>query len=49
VIRPAEAEPEIDAYLEVVEHVGGRTLASARQAAGQRMALLRTAVGDLLG
>jgi phosphomannomutase len=49
VIRPADAKPEIDAYLEVVEQVAGRTLASARQAAGQRMALLRIAVGDLLG
>jgi len=49
VIRPAEAEPVIDAYLEVTEPVTGRTLASARQAAGQRMALLRAAVGDLLG
>jgi len=48
VIRPAEAEPEIDAQLEIVEQVSGRTLANARQAAGQRMALLRAAVGDLL-
>jgi phosphomannomutase len=48
VIRPGSAEPEIEAYLEIVEHVTGRPLASARQEAGQRMALLRTAVGDLL-
>jgi phosphomannomutase len=48
VIRPGGAEPEIETYLEIVEHVTGRTLASARQEAGQRMALLRTAVGDLL-
>jgi phosphomannomutase len=49
VIRPAGAEPEVEAYLEIVEQVTGRTLASARQAAGQRMEVLRTAVGDLLG
>jgi len=49
VIRPAEAEAGINAYLEIVEQVGGRTLASARQTAGQRMAALRTAIGDLLG
>jgi phosphomannomutase len=49
VIRPGGIEPEIDAYLEVVEQVTGRTLASARQAAERRMAPLRTAVGDLLG
>jgi len=49
VIRPAGAEPEIEAYLEIVEQVTGRTLASARRAAEQRMALLRAAVGDLLG
>jgi phosphomannomutase len=49
VIRPAGAEPAIEAYLEIVERVTGRTLAAARQAAGQRMALLRAAVGDLLG
>jgi phosphomannomutase len=49
VIRPAGAEPEVEAYLEVVEQVTGRTLASAREAAGRRMELLRAAVGDLLG
>jgi len=49
VIRPAGADPEVEAYLEIVEQVTGRTLASAREAAGRRMALLRTAVGDLLG
>jgi phosphomannomutase len=49
VIRPAGPEPEIEAYLETVELLAGRTLASARQAAGQRMAQLRTAVGNLLG
>jgi phosphomannomutase len=49
VIRPAGAEPEIEAYLEIVEQVTGRTLASAREAAEQRMARLRAAVGDLLG
>jgi phosphomannomutase len=49
VIRPAGAEPEIEAHLEIVEQVTGRTLASARQAAEYRMALLRGAVGDLLG
>jgi phosphomannomutase len=49
VIRPAGSEPEIEAYLEIVELLAGRTLASARQAAGQRMAQLRTAVGHLLG
>ena len=49
VIRPGSAEPEIEAYVEVVEHLAGRTLAVARQAAGLRMDRLRTAVGDLLG
>jgi phosphomannomutase len=48
VIRPTGAEPEIEAYLEVVEHVTGRTLAVARQAAELRMARLRTAVADML-
>jgi phosphomannomutase len=47
-IRPAGAEPEIEAHLEVVEQVTGRTLVSARHAAEQRMQLLLTAVGDLL-
>jgi len=48
VIRPDRGEPEIEAYLEIVEQVAGRTLPVARQAAELRMAQLRTAVGDLL-
>jgi hypothetical protein len=42
-------DPAAEAYLEVVEHVAGRTLAVARQAAGLRTDRLRTAIGDLLG
>jgi phosphomannomutase len=49
VIRPSSAGPEIEAYLEVVEHVAGCTLAVARQAAELRMGRLRIAVGDVLG
>jgi phosphomannomutase len=48
VIRPSGTEPKIKAYLEVVESVTGRTLASARQAAEERMARLRSAVAELL-
>ncbi|HUB41600.1 MAG TPA: phospho-sugar mutase [Streptosporangiaceae bacterium] len=49
VIRPGKTQPEIEAYLEVVEQVAGRTLVDARLAAGVRMERLRIAVGDLLG
>jgi phosphomannomutase len=48
VIRPSGTEPKIKAYLEVVELVTGRTLASARQAADAKMELLREAVTELL-
>jgi phosphomannomutase len=48
VVRPGSAEPEIEAYLEIVEHLAGRTLAVARQAAELRMDRLRIAVADLL-
>ena len=48
VIRPSGTEPKIKAYLEVVELVTGRTLASARQAAAGKMERLRSAVTDLL-
>ncbi len=49
VIRPSGTEPKIKAYLEIVESVTGRTLASARQAAEERMSRLRAAVAELLG
>jgi phosphomannomutase len=49
VIRPSGTEPRIKAYLEVVELVTGRTLASAREAAAARMSRLRAAVAELLG
>ncbi|HTZ92278.1 MAG TPA: hypothetical protein VMB74_07780 [Streptosporangiaceae bacterium] len=49
VVRPARAEPEIHAFVEIVEQVTGRTLASARQVAQQRMEVLQAAVGDQFG
>ncbi len=49
VIRPSGTEPKIKAYLEVVELVTGRSLASARQAAEARMSRLRAGVAELLG
>ena len=48
VIRPSGTEPKIKAYLEVVEPVTDRTLASARQAADARVSRLRAAVAELL-
>jgi phosphomannomutase len=48
VIRPSGTEPRVKAYLEVIELVTGRTLASARQAADDRMADLHAAVRELL-
>jgi len=48
VIRPSGTEPKIKAYLEVVELVTGRALASARQLAEERMSRLRAAVAELL-
>jgi phosphomannomutase len=49
VVRPSGTEPKIKAYLEVVEPVGGRSLAAARQAAAVRFGPLREAVEALLG
>ena len=49
VVGTADGEPEITAYLEVVEQVSGRSLATARQAAHSRLERLRLAVADLLG
>jgi phosphomannomutase len=49
VVRPSGTEPKIKAYLEIVEPVTGRSLASARQAAAARMSRLRAAVAELLG
>jgi phosphomannomutase len=49
VIRPSGTEPKIKAYLEVVEPVTGRPLATARQVADARMSRLRAAVAELLG
>jgi phosphomannomutase len=49
VIRPSGTEPKVKAYLEVVESVPGRSLASARETAQARMSRLRAAVAELLG
>ncbi len=48
-IWPASTEQVTHAYLEVVEPVGGRSLASARRDAEERLGELRTAVTALLG
>ena len=48
VIRPSGTEPKLKAYLEVVEPVGGRSLATARAAATARMTPLRHAVASLV-
>jgi phosphomannomutase len=48
VVRPSGTEPKLKAYLEVVEPVGHRGLAAARQAAAARLAPLHDAVADLL-
>jgi phosphomannomutase len=48
VIRPSGTEPKLKAYLEVVEPVGGQSLATARAAATARLAPLRHAVATLV-
>jgi phosphomannomutase len=47
VVRPSGTEPKLKAYLQVVEPVDG-DLGAARAAAADRMARLRTEVGELL-
>ena len=48
VIRPSGTEPKLKAYLEVVEPVGGRSLATARATATARITPLRHAVASLV-
>ena len=48
VLRPSGTEPKIKCYIEVVEPVAGRSLAAARQAAGERLAPLRHALEAML-
>jgi phosphomannomutase len=48
VIRPSGTEPKLKAYLEVVEPVGGQSLANARAAAAARLTPLRHAVASLV-
>ncbi|HEV2373340.1 MAG TPA: phospho-sugar mutase [Streptosporangiaceae bacterium] len=48
VVRPSGTEPKLKAYLEVVEPLGGRSLADARAAAAARLGPLRTAVETLV-
>jgi len=48
VIRPSGTEPKLKAYLEVVEPVAGRSLATARDAATARLTPLRHAVAALV-
>ncbi len=48
VIRPSGTEPKLKAYLEVVEPVGGGSLATARAGATARLTPLRHAVATLV-
>jgi phosphomannomutase len=48
VLRPSGTEPKIKCYIEVVEQLGGRALAGARQAAADRMGPLRSDLQRLL-
>ena len=48
VLRPSGTEPKIKCYIEIVELLGGRSLAAAREAAAGRMAPLRSALEALL-
>jgi phosphomannomutase len=48
VLRPSGTEPKIKCYIELTEPLAGRTLAAAREAAGARLAPLRSALAVLL-
>jgi phosphomannomutase len=48
VLRPSGTEPKIKCYIELTEPVAGRSLAAAREAAGARLAPLRSALEKLL-
>jgi phosphomannomutase len=48
VIRPSGTEPKLKCYLQVVEQVGERPLAAAKQRAADRLAALEQAVSDLV-
>jgi len=48
VLRPSGTEPKIKCYIEIVELLGGRSLAAARAAAADRLAPLRSALEALL-
>jgi phosphomannomutase len=49
VLRPSGTEPKIKCYIEVVEPLAGRSLATAREAAAGRLAPLRSALQAVLG
>ena len=49
VLRPSGTEPKIKCYLEVVEPLAGRSLATSRAAAAGRLAPLRSALQAVLG
>jgi phosphomannomutase len=49
VLRPSGTEPKIKCYIEIVEPLGGRSLADARRAAAERLTPLRSALESLLG
>jgi phosphomannomutase len=49
VLRPSGTEPKIKCYIEVVEPLAGRSLATARAAAAGRLAPLRSALQAVLG
>jgi phosphomannomutase len=48
VLRPSGTEPKIKCYIEIIEPVAGRSLATARAAASERLAPLREALEALL-
>jgi phosphomannomutase len=48
VLRPSGTEPKIKCYIEIVEPLAGRSLATAREAAAGRLAPLRAALEALL-
>ncbi len=48
VLRPSGTEPKIKCYIEIVEPLAGRSLATAREAAAARLAPLRSALAATL-
>jgi phosphomannomutase len=48
VLRPSGTEPKLKCYIEIVEPLAGRSLATAREAAAGRLSPLRSALQDLL-